>query len=124
MESVNIWDTKVKDHFHYFFSNDEIINYIKDNKISNFYVIDKDGLDNGENTIMHIGALNEEAAKNNKMVIYTDDNHKAFHTNFGDLLLSRELYTKHSKEINDAIKENLYDSTYVSINKYKKSITR
>ena len=118
MENLNIWDSKVKDNFHYFSSLDDILKYIKDKKITNFYVIDKDGLDNGESTIMYITALNESAANSNITVIYTDNSHEAFHTNFDDLLLSREFYTKYSKEINEAIIENMYESEYISINKY------
>ena len=90
MEKINIWDTKLKDKFTYYSNIDDILDFISKNKSTTFYVIDENGLDNGESTTMYVSAINESAEKNGKEVTYLDSDHRAFINQFNDIYFSRE----------------------------------
>lgn len=118
MKKVNIWQTNVKNSITYIDNIEDVINYFKNNKKTNFSVIDKNGLEDGKILTTFIDIISEKGKKADMEINYVDDEHPVFFDNFDDVCLSKDFYEKNKDIITSTIEDNLFESKYVHISKY------
>ncbi len=119
MKRVCIWNNINNPNLiKYYIDIVQIINFIKENKIMNFLILDDNGLSEDKKPTEFTQKYNEQAEKSDKEIIYFDYDHPAFVDGYGNLCISKDFYLRYEDEIKKAIEEVLYSSDYAHVNKY------
>lgn len=119
MEKLNVWDSNVAENVNYF-NLEELIEYIRKEKITRFYVVDEFGLEDGKAPSNFVNIFNLKANEHNFNLVYFDENHHTFTDNyFHGLCVEKSFFDKNKDQIINAVAENLFEKeSCVYVNKY------
>lgn len=118
MKNINIWETELLKNINYY-NLDELIIYIKQNKIQDFHVLDEYGLNNEKIETNYVDFINSLTEKEGIKVKYFDENHVAYKDDiYNTLSIEKEFFEANKDLIINAVIENIYNSKNAKINKY------
>ena len=109
----NLWDLELKEQYTFLNNIDEVVNLIKEGKITKFQV--KDKYTPGETTN---NSLDANALKDNIIIHYTDELHNVAYATNSPIFINKDFYEKYKSEIKEAFVEQikLSNESYYNIN--------
>lgn len=127
MKKINLWDIEFEKDINYYDIN-ELINYIKENKIKLFYVVDECAFDEEKKLPDIVKLLTNIGKKDNIQLIFFDKNHKSFVEKFfGNIFIEKEYFNKNKEiivnEVYNNIKED-FKHVYIDKNIYSEEFVR
>lgn len=127
MEKINLWQTELKKDISYYDIN-EMVNYIKENKVKSFCVIDEHGLNEEEKLPYFIKLLTSIGKKDDIELIFFDEDHKSFVENFfGCIYIEKEYFNKNKEIIVNEVYNNInedFKHVYIEKNIYSEEFVR
>ena len=112
----NLWELKIKDEYIFASTIEEVLQLIKENKLTLDYTV-KDKYIPGENAT---NSLDNIALKNNIIINYTNENHYVALSNTFPTFINPDFLKKYEKEIKNAFIEQIKNSnkTIYTIDNY------
>lgn len=116
MKIANVWDI-LNDKVTYKNNIEEIVNYIKKNYITDFSVIDENGMQDGKVVTNFVEIFNKEGKKANKIIKYVDYLHPFLIDTGGNVYFEKTFFEENKKIIQECIIDNYRNTEYLFVSK-------